>query len=103
MFCTTNIVVIRVKISTGNFLFNAQLSGSLTQSGNNLNGTISVSNALGKGEGIATGQIDGKKVSFSVTIRGIQMSFDGTVSNDNKSLSGSYTSSFDNGSWELSQ
>jgi hypothetical protein len=89
--------------SNVNRLLNTRLTGSLTQNGNNLTGNITITNLLGEDSGLATGQIDGKNISFSVTVRGSTISFEGIISDDNKTLSGDYTwSAFnDNGVWSI--
>jgi hypothetical protein len=80
------------------------LNGSLTQNGNNLTGNVTITNPLGTANGVLTGQVNGKNLSFTVTATsGTRMSiinFKGIIIG-NKALSGSYLwpELNDKGSW----
>ncbi|MCK5831828.1 MAG: hypothetical protein KAH20_16155 [Methylococcales bacterium] len=85
---------------------NTVLDGTLTQNGDNITGSVKIKNPDLEGQGAVVGKLVGNKVALTATISEVgdsQISFDGTLSNDNKTISGTYTwSAFnDSGSWEL--
>lgn len=83
-----------------------QISGSLTQNGNELTGSGSLTgNCIGGGSGQITGSINGNNISFGVAFNNnTSINFNGTISSDYRTLSGSYVwpDEDDQGTWSLS-
>ncbi len=86
-------------------LLNTTLDGSLSQNGTALTGDVTLTSSLGAVPATITGQLTGTDVSLAVdaTAAGYSINLDGTVSDDNRSISGSYTwpAFKDKGTWEL--
>ncbi|MCK5828870.1 MAG: hypothetical protein KAH20_01035 [Methylococcales bacterium] len=87
--------------------FNAPLSGDFTQNGNQLTGEIFIDSMLGSISGNLTGQINGNNVVLVIELLDFasEISFNGTISNDNKTFSGSYQwpALNDTGTWTLTK
>ena len=88
-------------------LYNAPVLSNITQNGNQLTGDVSISNMLGSVNGSMTGEIDGSNVTLTIDLPTLtsKVSFNGLISNDNKTLSGSYEwpAINDTGTWLLTK
>ncbi len=85
---------------------NAQITGSLIQNGNELTGTGSLfGNCVSGGQGMVTGLIDGNNITFGIALsNNTNISFNGSISNDHQTLTGTYVwpENNDQGTWSLS-
>lgn len=81
----------------------SSITGQIQQDGTQLTGSVSVNGSCDSSSGSVSGTIDGKQITFGTYAAGGVITFTGTISDDFKTMSGTYTwpSQGDQGTWSV--